>query len=266
MVVESDDAVISDCFFTFSNKDYDEMSRKAELRKAGLLTFNGNETSAAKVDAEKILSKINQINANTSQETIETIIEGSLKEISKELSSTTNYTLENNDDEIRDEAKQGIKNAVKGKKSEKTVNFGVEVNFIENILQSLAEVVTMTVLSPKVYILLLINLKIIGKQTNFNLEGFIGQYQQLLTEIIRSIRDQILEYITAELMKIIGDIVEQLIHKLSIEQALYWQSFMKRLYDCFKYRRQKYNIDFNIDDVDYADILPNEEEPKNSEC
>lgn len=243
MIVETDDAVVSDCFFTFSNKDYDAMSRKAELRKAGLLTINGDETSAVKVDAEQILSKLNQINANTNQEKIQSIIQGSITEISKELSNVEYAHTDK-------------------------VNYGVEVNFIENILESLAEVFTMTVLSPKVYLLLLINLKIIGRETNFNLEGFIDQYKQLLVDIVRSIRDHILEYLTSELMKIVGDIVKQLTIKLSLEQVLYWQRLYKSILDCWKYRKQKnnYGIDFNIDDVDYADIYEEESEPQNNEC
>ena len=62
MITESDDLVVSDCFFTFSNDDYDAMSRQAELRKAGLLTINGDETSAVKINAEDILNSLNQIN------------------------------------------------------------------------------------------------------------------------------------------------------------------------------------------------------------
>ena len=241
MVTETDDLVISDCFFTFTNKDYDEMSRKAELRKAGLLTINGDETSAVKIDAKNIFAKLNEINKDTNQETIQTIISGAITDISKELSSVE-YSHEDD------------------------VNFGVEINFIENILQSLAEVITMTVLSPKVYLLLLINLKIIGRETNFNLEGFLAQYKQLIADIIRSIRDIILEYITKELMKIVGELVKEVTIKFSVEQALYWQRLYKRLIDCFKYKRQKFNIDFSIDDVDYADILPSDTEPKNNEC
>ena len=30
--------------------------------------------------------------------------------------------------------------------------------------------------------------------------------------------------------------------------------------------KTKFNIDFSIDDVDYADILPSDTEPKNNEC
>lgn len=240
MISESDDIVVSDCFFTFSNDDYDTMSRQAELRKAGLLTFNGDELSAVKINTEDILSTLNEINSNASEEKIQSVIEGSLMEISKQLTNT-NY-------EMNDK-----------------VNFGIQMNFIENILNNLAYTLVMSVLSPKVYLLLLINLKIIGRESNFNLEEFLGQYKQLIADLIRSIRDQLLEYLQRELMIIIGDLVKELTVKLSLEQAEYYARLIKKLIAGFK--RQRSGLDFNIDNVDYADILPSEEEePKNNDC
>ena len=241
MISESDDVVVSDCFFTFSNDDYDAMSRQAELRKAGLLTFNGDELSAVKINAEDILSSLNEIDDSASEEKIQSVIEGSLIEISKQLTNT-NY-------EMNDK-----------------VNFGIQMNFIENILNNLAYTLVMSVLSPKVYLLLLINLKIIGRESNFNLEEFLGQYKQLIADLIRSIRDQLLEYLQRELMMIIGDLVKELTVKLSLEQAQYYARLIKKLIDCFKRRKSNINFDFNIDDVDYADILPSEEEPINNDC
>ena len=242
MISESDDIVVSDCFFSFSNDDYDTMSRQAELRKAGLLTFNGDELSAVKINAEDILSHLNEIDDNASQEKIQSIIEGSLTEISKQLTNT-NY-------EMNDK-----------------VNFGIQMNFIENILNSLAYTLVMSVLSPKVYLLLLINLKIIGRESNFNLEEFLGQYKQLIADLIRSIRDQLLEYLQRELMMLIGDLVKELTIKLTLEQAEYHTRLIKKLIDCFKrWKRNNTDIDFNIDDIDYADILPSEDEPKNNDC
>ena len=145
------------------------------------------------------------------------------------------------------------------------VNFGVQMNLIEDLLNSLAYVIVCSVLSPKVYLLLLINLKIIGRETNFDLEGFIGQYKQLIAELIRAIRDQLLNYLMREIMIIIGDLVKEVTLKLSVEQARYYARLIKKLIDCF--RRHGRGLDFNIDNVDYADILPSEEEePKNNEC
>lgn len=239
MINESDDLVISDCFFTFSNDDYDAMTRQAELRKAGLLTVNGDETSAVKVNAQDILANLNEINQNTTKETIQSVIEGTITNITKELSNT--------------EYEQKDK-----------VNFGVQMNLIENLLNSLAYVIVCCVLSPKVYLLLLINLRIIGRETNFNLEGFIGQYKQLIADLIRSIRDQILDYLMREIMIIIGDLVKEVTLKLSIEQARYYSRLIAKLISCFK--KHGRNLDFNVDNVDYSDIYKEIEEPKNDEC
>jgi len=239
MINETDDVVVSDCFFTFSNKEYDDMSRIAELRKAGLLTINGDETSAVKINTEKILSDLNEINKSSSKETIQTIIQGTLIELSKELSSTT-Y------------------------KTKRDVNFDVQMNFIENFLNTLSYVIVCSVLSPKVYLLLMINLKIIGRETKFDLEGFIGQYKQLISDLIRSIRDQLLDFLLKEVMIIIGDLAKRVALKLSVEQATYNARLMKQLIDCFRIHSE--TLDFTIDNVQYADILPTEEEPKNNEC
>ena len=240
MITESDDLVVSDCFFTFSNDDYDAMSRQAELRKAGLLTINGDETSAVKINAEDILNSLNQINEDSNKETIQTIIEGTITNLSKELTDTSYLSTDK-------------------------ANFGIQMNFIENLLDSLAYVIVCSVLSPKVYLLLLINLKIIGRETNFDLEGFIGQYKQLIADLIRSIRDQLLDYLMREIMIIIGDLVKEITIKLSVEQARYYARLIKRLIDCF--RKHGKSLDFSVDNVDYADILPEEqEEPKNNDC
>ena len=240
MITESDDLVVSDCFFTFSNDDYDAMSRQTELRKAGLLTINGDETSAVKINADKILQSLNEISAAADKQTIQSTIEGTIINLTKELSDTT-YEMTDN------------------------VRFGVQMNIIENLLNSLCYVLVCSVLSPKVYLLLLINLRIIGRETNFDLKGFIGQYRQLIAEIIRSIRDQLLDYLLKEIMIIIGDLVKELTIKLSVEQARYYARLIKKLIECFK--KHGSGLDFDIDNVDYADILPSEEEePKDNEC
>ena len=145
------------------------------------------------------------------------------------------------------------------------MNFGVQMNLIEDLLNSLAYVLVCSILSPKVYLLLLINLKIIGRQTNFDLEGFIDQYRQLIADLIRLVRDQLIEYLMREIMIIIGDLVREITIKLSIEQARYYARLIKKLIECF--RSHGKDLDFNVDNVNYADILPTEEEqPKNDEC
>lgn len=240
-IVESDDLVVSDCFFTFSNADYDAMLQKAEMNRSGLFSVNGEENSTVKIDPSTILESLNGISQSATQQEIQSIIEGSLTEISGTISDTSYEQT--------------------GK-----VNFGVRMNFIENLLNHLACVITLSVLSPKVYLLILINLKTLGRETNFNLQDFIAMFKQLIASIIRSVRDQLIQYLVNELMKLLSDLASAVAAKMAVEQAAYYARLIKRLIDCFSRKRDNRTLDFNIDRVEHADIIQEEEQPKNAEC
>lgn len=239
MVVQSDDAVISDCFFSFSNDDYNSMLEKAEMNKMGLFSKNGEQNGTANINAETLLESLNGISKSSTKEEINTIIKGSLESISDQISQG------------QDSTSSGI-------------NAGIKMDFIENLMNSLAETIVSCVISPKLYLLILVNLQMLGKDTNFNLEGFITQFQQMMVEMIRKIRDQILQYFTEQLMKMLGDLASQIAMKLSIEQAQYYTELIRKLIDCFK--GSGGDEDFTVDNVDYADITEQATESKNNEC
>ncbi|MCD8208989.1 MAG: hypothetical protein LUD72_13705 [Bacteroidales bacterium] len=233
-VMGNDDITVSDCFFTFSNDDYDAMLQKTELQMAGLFTVNGEENTSKTIDAESLMESLNGLSDAATEEEKQTIIEGALTTISKELTSTED-------------------------RMDKDFNFGVQFNFLENLLNNLAMVIVLSILSPKVYLLLKINLEVAGQNTNFSLEGFIKQFKNLIVEIIREICSQILKFLLSELMKIIGDMAKEIGAKITIEQAAYYARLLARLIEAFK-RNKRQSLDWNMDDVDYADIYDDEEE------
>ena len=239
MIVETDDTVVSDCFFTFTNDDYNAMLEKAELNRAKLFSINGEQNTTTTIDPKEILRSLNELDDSAIQSGDTTVIEHALTEISGNI--TTMDAMEGD-----------------------AINFGARMNFIENLMNNLAYVITSAVLSPKVYLLILINLEILGKDTNFNLEGFIGQFKQLIASLIRTIRDQLIKYLVDELMKILGNIATEIAVKIGIEQAQYYYRLMKKIIDCFK--RKGTTLDFTIDRVEHADIITEEQTPKNAEC
>lgn len=239
MIVETDDTVVSDCFFTFTNDDYNAMLEKAELNHAKLFSINGEQNTTTTIDPKEILRSLNELDDSAIQSGDTTVIEHALTEISGNI--TTMDAMEGD-----------------------AINFGARMNFIENLMNNLAYVITSAVLSPKVYLLILINLEILGKDTNFNLEGFIGQFKQLIASLIRTIRDQLIKYLVDELMKILGNIATEIAVKIGIEQAQYYYRLMKKIIDCFK--RKGTTLDFTIDSVEHADIITEEQTPKNAEC
>lgn len=239
-IVNSDDAVVSDCFFSFSNEDYDAMLNKAELVKSGLFTINGEENNNVILDPDELFSQLNTINKDSTQEEILTAITNTLNDVSSMISDTE-Y------------------------KTNKDVNFGIKMNFIENLLNNLACVISMSVLSPKLYILIMTNLKIMGMNTNYNLQDSIAMFKQLLTSLIRSIRDELLKCLLDELLKILAKLAAEVSSKIAVEQAYYYSRLIKKLIDCFK-KNKSGDLDFEIDDVNHADIVQEEEQPKNYDC
>ena len=239
-IVNTDHANISDCFFIFSNDDYNKMLSKAEKYRTKQLSINGEDNSNVKVNADDILKGLNSINKNTTKEEINTIIKDTIMNVSGMLSKEDYLYTDN-------------------------VNFGVQMNIIENLLNELAYVITINILSPKIYLLLAINLQLMENKTDFSINGFIEMFKQFIIEIIREVRDILLKYLVDELMKIIDSIAKEIAIKLTLEQAEYYYRLINRLIECFKKRDTL--IDFNVDNVNYADILSSiSKEPENDIC
>lgn len=238
-VVETDDTTVSDCFFTFSNDDYNSMLEKTEGLRSGLYTMSDNTTSDVTINAEELLSTLNGISDTATKQEVQTIIEGSLTEISGMLSSTS-YNTNNN------------------------VNIGIQFNFIEKLLNNLAYVIVMSVISPKVYLLLLINLKTLGERTDFSLNDFLSAFRQLMTEIIRAIRDDLIQFIVNAIMTFLATLAQDVATKIAIEQAAYYAKLIKRLVESFK--NNSNTLDWQVDSVNYADITEETTAPETTEC
>ena len=238
-VIESDDAVVNDCFFSFSNDDYNSMLQKSEYNKMGLYSSDGTNTSGVTIDADSLLRQLNGIDSSATKEEINTIIKGSITELSKQLSKADYLETDK-------------------------VNFGLQINFIEKLMNNLANVIAQSILSPKVYLLILINLKLLGQDVNFNLEGFIEKFKQLITNLLRAIRDYLINYLVDKLMSILSDLVKEIAIRMNIEQAQYYARLLKKLIDCIKSKGN--DMGFNIDNVDYADIYQQETENNTDKC
>lgn len=243
MVLDSDDAVVNDCFFSFSNEEYSQMLEKSNLNRMGFYSSDGNNMSSSQIDAENILSQLNTINESSTEEHINTVVKDSLLEISRQISSA-DYLQKDK------------------------VNFGLQMNFIENLMTNLSYVIANSIFSPKVYLLILINLKILGQDVNFNLEGFITRFSQLITNLIRSIRDYLIEYLVKKLMAILTDLSKEIALKITDEQTYYYNRLLKQLFTCIKDSKKdsKNDIDFTIDTIDYADIYNQEIQNNNKIC
>lgn len=225
-IINSEDiTAVSDCFFTFSNDEYNLLLDETEKERIGKYT-GGEYGYGSTIDYSKIYKEINAIsNSATLSEQISNI-EHAFNEISRT---------------IKPEIYQDVD------------EFSINFDFLNNLLMGLMQTIVYGIISPKFYMLIAINLKIMGKVPNFDLAGFISSFKSLLLNLIKSIVDSILSKLNEWLVSIVKDLIARLSDRLLLEQYEY---YIQLLMKCIRtFRRLFGNKDWNMADVEYADIV-----------
>lgn len=227
---------INDCFFTFTNTEYNDELNKAELRKLGVYVPERDTTTGSLANAESLLNKLNGVSSGASQEKNQSVIEDCIMEIAADMARTEGFD---------------------GQTTDFKVSIGNPMDsMLDNLLNNLAYIITSSVLSPTVYLVLAINLKLLGEPSNPMLTKFIDENRNLIAECIRMIRDEIVRFLMSELIKALRRIASELAIKMTMEQMEYYRRLLKRILEALRRFRRK-NMDFTVDDIDYADIIDN---------
>lgn len=240
-IIDNDDTVVSDCFFTFDNDIYNAMMERSESQRLGLMVApNGYIGQAVNPDA--ILESLNELSPNASPEQVQSAIESALFEVTRQCIPEYNP---GNDPEF---------------------NADWKFNIVDNLIQTLAYVIVLTVLSPKIYLLIAVNLKIMGRESTFDLISFMDNFKQLISGIVKTIRDELMRMLKEWLMELIGNLAKEIGAKLALEQIMYYQQLLRKCIACFQLRGGN-TIGWNMQNVDYSDIYETENnEPTNAEC
>ena len=246
-IIAVEDFTVSDCFFTFTNDAYNGMLRATELRQAGLYSRHGEENGNNTVNPIKLLEGLNGIDETADKSSQKSTIEGTLKTVAAEVS--------------KDIYKENAYLAV-------NTNFGVEVSFINNLITNLCTQLTMAMLSPKVYLLILINLEMFGLTTNFTLRSFLENFSNLIRSLVKSIVDQVMQYLAEKIMEIIGPLVEKLMLKIQFEQAEMYMRLLKQIWMHLKMLTScgDSNMGWTQDTVTFADITNSDSQEPVNEC
>ena len=242
-MIQTDDGTVSDCFFSFTNDSYNALLNEVELAKAGLETLDGTTINEVP-SAEDIMSGLNSLSSDASKEEIQSVVAGSL------FNAASSTTPRGGDFDF-------------GVGIDSVLGFNTNMSIIDQLLTKLVYVIVSIIMQPKVYILLMTNLAILGGEPNFDLLKFIQQFKNLIADLIREIKDQILEYFRQKMMEILEELIKKLAVELSVEQYRYYVDLLLHCIECFKLHMNEY--DWAQDDVNYADITQLIQE-NNEEC
>ena len=248
-LINGEDTIINDCFFSFSNDEYEALLNETELKQFNQYQFGDISGEISSEDAKEIIDKINNIgNAGTLEE-----VQTNIANVFENVASVT--AAQNQNVEITDK-----------------FTFGNNILF-ELIKESVVQIV-MQVLSPKVIMLFAINSYFMGDITDGDFSKInIQNFLKGLTNLIVSITKQVFDLLIKELIQFLMDEIRPLLilmaEKLLLERVRFYINLFKRLYALLMMFISAYKTNKPIsviDNVNYADIVPSQNEPPKNSC
>ena len=249
-VLEEDDSIISDCFFTFSNEEYNEMLKETDMRRYSAKYLGSETANSVKIDDMKYLKQIDTIN---SMATINEKIEA----ITKTVYDIA--VIPSEDESVKDS--DGANNVLNSK-------------WLNDIVMAIVKPLIRAILTPQIMLLFLINLNIMGL-INFesldaeNLTKVMNMFYKKILGILKGLIKQIVDFLVLELfkwfLKEIGPILMKWSVELSLEAINDWIRLLIEALACipiFDFSAEK--VLTELDDVNYADIIPQQNKPESS--
>lgn len=232
-VIEADDTSSSDCYYEFTNDEYDRLINEATNNYSGVYSTNVAEGTYGAVDADAILDSLRNIRQSDNLVEQQASITKTLEEVMVTVASPASITEE--------------------------CKFSFGLNFIKDFIMQTVTQIVLQVLSPKVAILYQINGAIMGTNVDNmkSWENFLKSFQNVLFNIIKQVKDIIVEELYKFVMSQLKPLLELMISKIALETVMYYKELIEQLLlDCIPtFSIPKINgSNMVIDNVNYADI------------
>lgn len=264
-MIDNEEKEFTDCFYTFSNEDYEEMEMNV-VRKINNSTLTTDRDNIVNQIYDILSSYDADASLNTRTETISLALKKAAQ------ASGFDYTSNKYANEVSYYPMTQENQSVDG--------------FIKKMVKFLTSSVVNSILTPKVLLLLQVNRMMMGtydinKYKEITVEAILNDLRGLLSDLIREIVDFIQKEILRMILERLSVIIASYMKKLGIEYAMKWVNLIKMIISCIPFPSGGNNIynnsDMNdlrgsissiIDNVDYADIDKSIDEimPKTNPC
>lgn len=241
-IIKKSSSEVSDCFFTFSNDEYDQMLTRSEEKRANLYSFDSDEHKTSVIDVSEIDEILKGCNENVSKveqtEVLTRAINQATASITAEMLPSDKYSF--------------------------------KFNFVLEMVRALAAILVETLFSPKVMLILEFNRQLLGDgdiNHDLSFEEVIKTLEKLLVQIVKSLIDMICKIILEEILKRLTVLLGRVAEVIIAEQLDAYLTLIRELVDncLFVPNFNANNLASVLDDVNYADIDDNNE-LKTDEC
>lgn len=246
--LEKDDLNISDCFFTFSNDEYNAMLEQMEMERYGGKELNSETSPVMKIEDGVGLEMLNQINSTaTLNEKLETI-------------TKTIYDI----------------SAIPAKDASIEISDKLSINYnnkwLNDVIFSIIQPLVKSLLTPKVMLLFMINFEVMGlikiddiKSFNDIYKIFIRKILATILSLIQYIKDRIVLFLIKLFLKKVEPLILQFVQLMLNEDMQHWLTLLEEARRGISLFNFNQNVLTEIDDVNYADITQTGDIPESAQ-
>jgi hypothetical protein len=243
-VMEAEDTVINDDFFSFSNDQYETLLDETDIKYSENYHFGEVYGSMSQNDVDNITKDLNSIgNAATLNEQ-ETIIKNIFTNVS--ATAATNGEVSISD------------------------KFTLGGNIIFDLIKESITQIVLQVLSPKVMMLYAVNSYFMGDAADgdfskINVKELLKGLTNLIISIVKQVLEMLLKELLSYLLNELKELLNALLRKIILERIEYYLEILQGILNLIKMFYNAFTkgkkADSVIDNVNYADIVPPENNP-----
>lgn len=235
-IMESEDTIINDDFFSFSNDEYESLLNDTEIKYSENYKFGEVYGTIDENSFNNITEGIMNIGSAPTLNEQQTIIKNLLSNAAKSSANNTEMQIYD--------------------------KFTLGENIIFDLIKESITQIVLQVLSPKVMLLYAINSYFMGDASDgdfskINVKNLLKGLNNLIISIVKQVLDILIKELLLYLLTELKDLLNALLRKILFERIEYYIEIIRRLlalidmfYNAFK--RDNNSI---IDNVDYADIV-----------
>ena len=225
-IIEEDEE-INDCFFTFSNEQYEKMLDATEELRYGKMPFDNGYSDDSGIDMSEVTNILSAYPENGTLEEQKYVLNKALEAATGIFNNIGSGGIES--------ASSSNSSSTNKKKSGLKLNSNLGTDFLLNALESMVMAIVDAMLSPKVLLLLAVNQALMSGDSDkpITAKDLMSAMQNIVKSLVREVRDMIMEKILDYIIKTLTPIALQIQALIVSEQLQAYLQIIKLLLSWF---------------------------------
>ena len=258
-IIENDDMEVNDCYYTFSNDDWNRMLEDTELKRYGAKKMCADPSTAVVVDKDAMMKALDEASSAATLHDRTEIIGDALYGAAK----TVTY------DVLEEEG---------GMTRKWSFDFDYNPNWLYNILNTLVRTIVKSAMTPKVMALIVVNYEIAGAlnlsaiNTDTSIDAVMSYFRTkmlgVFAAMVKKIKNIVVEAVLNFFNTKIKPLIVEFMAKKLLEELEYYLDLLRQALECIALFGWPFGrkTPTAIEEVNYADIVQTKNNPKQSIC